>query len=72
MEVLEDILHKEMTRKEFLATVGFGLASLFGISAMARFLMGGKSRSSLQTVTSGYGASFYGGNPNTHKSSRLK
>lgn len=60
---IEDLLHKEMDRKEFLATVGFGLASLLGFSTVLQLL--GKNHGGLfgsAPVDSGYGASAYGGN----------
>jgi hypothetical protein len=60
METLQEIMHKEMSRKEFLATVGFGLASIFGLSTALHFLFG-KSHSSAQPANYGYGASVYGG-----------
>jgi hypothetical protein len=60
MQHLEDIMHKEMSRKEFLATVGFGLASLFGFSTAIKFLFG-KNQASGRTATMGYGSSAYGG-----------
>jgi hypothetical protein len=52
-----------MTRKEFLATLGFGVASLFGIGTMLRFLFGKQHmHTSSRAVTMGYGSSVYGGN----------
>jgi hypothetical protein len=63
METIEDVLHKDMTRKEFLATLGFGVASLFGIGTMLRFLFGKQHmHTSSRAVTMGYGSSVYGGN----------
>jgi len=63
MQQLEDIMHKEMSRKEFLATVGFGMASLFGFSTVLRFLFGkGQQASRGSMASSGYGSSSYGGN----------
>jgi len=59
MERLENILQKEMTRKEFLATLGLGLISVLGMGAVVRLLFG-KARGASHTATS-YGASAYGG-----------
>lgn len=54
---LNELVQKEMSRKEFLATVGFGLASIFGLSTILRML-GHKPAHTAQ----GYGSSVYGGN----------
>lgn len=59
METIDEVLHKEMTRKEFLATLGFGIATLFGFATILRFLFGKQHNGS---VNLGYGASVYGGN----------
>ncbi len=56
MQKLDNIMQKEMTRKEFIGTVGFGLASLFGLASILRLVSGKGTR-----ATSGYGASSYGG-----------
>lgn len=56
---LDTILKKEMTRKEFLATMGLGLASVLGFSSLLQMLSGrGMDRGA---VTEGYGSSAYGG-----------
>ncbi len=49
-------MRKEMSRKEFLITVGFGLATLVGLSSLLQLL--GK-RNPWQS--SGYGSMSYGG-----------
>ncbi len=60
MRELENIMQKEMTRKEFLTTLGFGVASIFGIANILRFVMGrGSNRTS--SASFGYGSSTYGG-----------
>lgn len=62
MEALEDILNKEMSRKEFLTTVGLGIASLFGMSTILHFLLGRRtSGSTAAQAKLGYGSSVYGG-----------
>ncbi|MDB5164546.1 MAG: hypothetical protein JWL89_172 [Candidatus Saccharibacteria bacterium] len=53
---INELLQKEMSRKEFLGTVGFGIASVFGLGTVLK-LMGHKGSSSF-----GYGSSSYGGN----------
>jgi hypothetical protein len=58
METIDEVLHKDMTRKEFLATLGFGIASLFGFATVIRFLLGKQHGGS---VNMGYGSSTYGG-----------
>ncbi len=59
---LDVLMHKEMTRQEFLATLGFGVAALFGLSSVVK-LMTGKSHGGnrLGSVSRGYGNSAYGG-----------
>lgn len=59
METIDEVLHKDMTRKEFLATLGFGIASIFGFATVIRFLSG--KQHGLGHVGVGYGASVYGG-----------
>ena len=59
---LEDLLQKEMDRKEFLTTVGFGVASLLGLSTVLQLL--GKSNGGVfnnASAEAGYGSSAYGG-----------
>lgn len=52
---LHELAQKEMTRKEFLAILGFGIASVFGLSAILNMVHGQRK------TTSGYGSSTYGG-----------
>jgi hypothetical protein len=63
MEKMNDLLHKDMTRKEFLATIGLGLATIFGFSAIMRILTG-KSLGAQQNNAYGYGGGAYGGRKN--------
>lgn len=58
-KIIDTVVNKEMTRKEFLATVGVGLVSLTGLSSILKLLNGGKSMPR-HTVSSGYGSSSYG------------
>ena len=60
MKQLNTLMQKEMTRKEFLTTLGFGLASIMGFSTIVHFLFG-KGEHRLHEVGSGYGSSVYGG-----------
>jgi hypothetical protein len=53
---LQTLLQKEMTRKEFLGTIGLAAASILGFSSVVR-LLNNKHQSSSQ---SGYGARTYG------------
>ena len=55
---LQQILRKEMSRKEFLTTVAFGLATVAGLSVLLQLL--GK-QNPWQPVSRGYGSSSYGG-----------
>ncbi|HKU19138.1 MAG TPA: hypothetical protein VJP80_07805 [Candidatus Saccharimonadales bacterium] len=54
---LQTLLKKEMTRKEFLTTLGLGLAAVFGFSAILRLLTG---KSASQHFSHGYGSDTYG------------
>jgi len=54
---LHELMQKEMSRKEFLATIGFGVASIFGLSTILHMLGKGPKQ-----ADHGYGASSYGGN----------
>lgn len=67
-EQIQNLLSREMTRKEFLATLGLGIASIVGMGAIIRMLFNNKtSRSAAQSreSTLGYGSSAYGGNKNS-------
>ncbi len=56
------LLEKEMSRKEFIATLSFGLASVMGFSGIIHFLTGKSVHSRLgQNASNGYGSSAYGG-----------
>ena len=64
MQKINDMLHTEMTRKEFLATLGFGIATIAGFSTILKML--GKENPWQQsannaTQTFGYGGGPYGG-----------
>ena len=59
MQTLSSLGRQEMTRKEFLAIVGFGAASLAGFTTFLQFI--GKN-SLLQQVSHKYGLGPYGGN----------
>lgn len=58
MRHLDYLLQKEMSRKEFLTTVAFGLATIIGLSALLQLL--GK-QNPWQPAQRGYGSSSYGG-----------
>jgi hypothetical protein len=53
-------MQKEMSRKEFLATLGFGLASIMGFSSIIHLLTG-KSFSHHGLTNHGFGNGAYGG-----------
>ena len=63
MKQLEEVMSKEVTRKEFLTTLGFGVASILGFSGIMKFVFGRGSTASTSSKTSslGYGSSAYGG-----------
>lgn len=54
---IQELMEKEVSRKEFFTTVGFGVASLFGFATVVRML---GSRQAPQSQSAGYGASPYG------------
>jgi hypothetical protein len=61
---LQSLLQKEISRKEFIATLGFGIASLIGISNVVQSLTGRSMAPSFmqsKQQSSGYGSSPYGG-----------
>jgi len=59
---IQELMQKEMSRKEFLATMGFGLATIMGFSTIIKFLTGKSSPFTKQTTSSfGYGSGSYGG-----------
>lgn len=57
---VQTLFQKEMTRKEFLATLGFGVASVMGLSSIIK-LTTGKSLLPKHLEQHGYGGSAYGG-----------
>jgi Trp operon repressor len=63
MQKINDMLHTEMTRKEFLATLGFGIATIAGFSTILKML--GKEnpwqQSTNNAASLGYGGGPYGG-----------
>jgi hypothetical protein len=54
---LAQLLQKDMTRQEFLVTLGLGVASIFGFSTIIRLLTG---HSLDRHASRGYGSSPYG------------
>jgi hypothetical protein len=56
---LSSLMQKEMTRKEFLAAIGLGIATLLGFGSLLRMLNGNKQQNG--TGSYGYGSSSYGG-----------
>jgi len=60
MKHLEHIMQREMTRKEFLATLGFGLISVMGVGTLVRLLLGKDNAVQHLNSASTYGGSTYG------------
>lgn len=61
LPTLEPLLQKEMSRKEFLITLGLGLASIFGFSTIIHMLTGKSVGSHInKSVEHGYGSTNYG------------
>lgn len=64
MNQLNNLMQKEMTRKEFLTTMGFGVASVLGFSSVLKMLFGkGEQHFHASSSSMGYGSSVYGGIP---------
>ncbi|HEX8762722.1 MAG TPA: hypothetical protein VF733_03090 [Candidatus Saccharimonadales bacterium] len=59
MPRINQLMQKQMTRKEFLATIGFGVASLFGLGAILKILTNKDAALGKQNM--GYGSGPYGG-----------
>jgi len=59
---VSELLQKQVTRKEFMATTGLGIVSILGFSTIIHFLSGKKSSGFATTTrrTSGYGSHPYG------------
>jgi len=58
---LQPLLQKEMSRKEFMLTLGLGVASIFGFSTIIHMLTGKSVESRFkQRVSDGYSSSNYG------------
>ncbi|HEY9715254.1 MAG TPA: hypothetical protein V6C72_17415 [Chroococcales cyanobacterium] len=55
---LNTLMQKEMTRKEFLATMGVGVASIMGFGTIVKLLSG---KATTNRSSMGYGSSSYGG-----------
>lgn len=55
---LNELMQKEMNRREFLVMLGFGVASIVGLSTVLKLL---GHQSPLQRYGTGYGTGSYGG-----------
>jgi len=55
---LQQLLEKQVDRKDFLKHVGFGVIALTGVTALTRSLTG----FGVKQQTAGFGAGTYGGN----------
>jgi hypothetical protein len=56
---LDVLMQREMTRKEFVATLGFGAATLFGFGSIIKFLKPAPQVAHAKT-SNGYGSRSYG------------
>jgi hypothetical protein len=63
---VNNIMHKEVSRKEFLGMSGLALASVFGFGTVVKLLTG-KSLGGHRHFASGYGSSTYGGGKATSR-----
>lgn len=60
MQQLEEVVSREMTRKEFITTLGFGIASILGFSTVLKFVFGKGRAHGSATSSRGYGSNVYG------------
>lgn len=60
MSRLDELLSKEMTRRQFLVTIGLGFASIFGLSAILGTLAGDPRTGISSGADNGYGDRSYG------------
>lgn len=58
---IDHLMQKEMSRKEFLATLGFGLASIMGFSTIIHMLTGKSLTHRGIGSQNGFGGGAYGG-----------
>jgi len=61
MRHLEEAMNREVTRKEFLTTLGFGVASILGFSGIMKFIFGRGNQQQGTRSSLGYGGGTYGG-----------
>lgn len=61
---VDTLMKREMSRQDFLKTLGIGALSLFGFSSVIKMMSGmnGGTSSHHKIVTNGYGSTPYGGN----------
>lgn len=59
MNQIKQLLHKDMSRKEFLATLGFGVATVVGLSSLLNMM--GKENPWQAGNRMDYSAGTYGG-----------
>jgi hypothetical protein len=59
-QIITDVMQKEMTRKEFITTLGFGLLSIFGFSTIVHLLTGRPLGQTNRNASNGYGSNSYG------------
>ncbi len=59
---IDTLLQREMTRKEFIATLGLGMASVLGFSHIIQLLTGKSLHRQFgqRPTSAGYGSSPYG------------
>ena len=60
MAKIKELIQKEMTRKEFMSTIGFGLVSVLGFSSFLELLGKSSQHTSYRQVSVGYGSGSYG------------
>lgn len=57
---LQNLMQKQVSRKEFLSILGLAVLSLLGFGALVKLLTG-KSLDTHEALRAGYAASAYGG-----------
>jgi len=58
---IQNLIQTEVSRKDFLKTLGFGILSIAGLGTLLKLLSGRSASLPFHSATQGYGSSAYGG-----------
>lgn len=68
---LDQLMQKEMTRKEFLLTLSLGIVSIFGFGRIVELFTGHSVHKNISSHSVGYDSGNYGGNKPTKTAAKL-